>query len=97
MFGCTGPAGPSGAPAGLITGDVRPGNEFKFVRPPHHAAASTFTALADGRLQVTRHAETLFQLPDATPVLAHWHGDHRTDGFATTVGELKVKAKAFRK
>jgi hypothetical protein len=46
-----------------------------------------------GELRVTRHASQLFDLPDRTPVLAHWHGQYRTDGFATTVGELKAKAK----
>jgi hypothetical protein len=30
-----------------------------------------------------------------TPVLAHWHGQYRTDGFSTTVAELKAKAKEF--
>ena len=29
-----------------------------------------------------------------TPVLAHWHGSYRTDGFSTTVGELKEKASS---
>jgi hypothetical protein len=62
---------------------------------PHHAAPSTFAALVDGRLIVTRNATKLFDLPDATPVLAHWHGQWRTDGFATTVGELRGKAQAF--
>jgi hypothetical protein len=28
-------------------------------------------------------------------VLAHWHGQHRTDGFATTVGALKKLAKEW--
>jgi hypothetical protein len=76
-----------------IVGDVRPGGEFKFVAKPHCAAPSTFAALLPGELRVTRYANSLFTLPDDTPVLAHWHGNWRTDGFATTVGELKKKAK----
>jgi hypothetical protein len=31
----------------------------------------------------------LFHLPEDAPVLAHWHGSNRTDGFAMTVGMLK--------
>ena len=78
-----------------ITGEVRPGSEFRFENKPSNAAAATFAALVDGRLVVTRYAAHLFHLPDDTPVLAHWHGQWRTDGFATTVGELKAKAREF--
>jgi hypothetical protein len=80
----------------IITGAVRPGDEFEFRQKPHLAAPSTFAALVDGRLIVTRHATELFDYPNSTPVLAHWHGERRTDGFATSVGELKAKARAFK-
>lgn len=46
---------------------------------------------SSAELRVTRRAADLLDLPE-TPVLAHWHGEWRTDGFATTVGELKDKA-----
>ena len=78
-----------------IGGDLRPGSEFRFTKAPHHAANSTFVALRDGRLFATRHATQLWDLPDDAPVIAHWHGERRTDGFATSVGELKKKAKEY--
>jgi hypothetical protein len=74
------------------TGDLRSGDEFKFVRNPANCASSTFAALIGDGLLVTRRATALFDLPEDTPVLAHWHGQHRTDGFAMTVGMLKAKA-----
>ena len=40
----------------LITGDVRPGAEFQFTAKPSNLAASTFTALVNGKLVVTRCA-----------------------------------------
>jgi hypothetical protein len=52
-------------------------------------------ALVNGEMVVTRRAADLFSLPDDTPILAHWHGQHRTDGFAMTVRLLKDKAKDF--
>jgi hypothetical protein len=83
------------AEQGTITGDVRPGSAFRFACKPSNVATSTFAALVGGGLVVTRQATKLFDLPDDTPVLAHWHGQWRTDGFATTVGELKSKACEF--
>jgi hypothetical protein len=80
----------------LITGDARPGQEFQFATNPSNLAASTFFALVDGRLVVTRRADDLFCLPSETPVLAHWHGSYRTDGFAMTVGILKEKAQVYQ-
>jgi hypothetical protein len=77
-----------------ITGTVRPGTEFEFTAKPTNQSASTFAALTADGLRVTKRAADLFGLPEATPVLAHWHGQWRTDAFATTVGELKTKAKA---
>jgi hypothetical protein len=72
-----------------ITGDVRPGREFQLTAKPTNMARSTFVAAADGNLIVTRRVSDLFALPDETPVVAHWHGEHRTDGFDMTVGSLK--------
>jgi hypothetical protein len=77
----------------FITGDVRQGAQFQFTNPPRRLASSTFSALVDGKLIVTRRATEIFHLPDNTPVLAHWHGEWRTDGFATTIAELKAKAQ----
>jgi hypothetical protein len=74
-----------------ITGDVRPGADFRFTAKPTVAAASTFAALLPDELRFTRRAAELFNLPGDTPVLANWHGAHHTEGFATTVGELKAK------
>lgn len=75
-----------------ITGDVRPGTEFQILTKPTSCASSTFAALTPEGLTVTRRLADLYAYPDDTPVLAHWHGSYRTDGFATTVGELKQKA-----
>ena len=79
-----------------ITGDVQPGEQFRFTCKPSYMARSTFTALVDGKLIVTRRAEDLFKLPDDTAVLAHWHREYRTDGFAMTVKLLKAKAKEWK-
>ena len=76
----------------IIGGDLRPGDEFKFVLNPANCASSTFAALTGDGLLVTRRATDLFHLPKDTPVLAHWHGERGTDGFAMTVGTLKAKA-----
>ena len=75
-----------------ITGDVRPGNEFKVTSSATTKAPATFIAVLTDELRVTRKLSELFDLPDTTPVIAHWHGTHRTDGFTTTVAELKAKA-----
>lgn len=72
--------------------DLRPGAEFSVTTKPSNKAASTFAALTRDGLAVTRRLADLWSLPDNTPVLAHWHGEYRTDGFSTTVGELKSKA-----
>jgi hypothetical protein len=79
-----------------ITGnDIRPRSEFRFTNKPTNCAASTIAAVLPGELRVTRRASDLLNLPENTPVLVHWHGERRTDGFALTVGELKAKAKAY--
>jgi hypothetical protein len=67
-----------------------PARGFGFIATDQ--APSTFAALLPDELRVTKRAADLFKLPDDTPVLAHWHGQWRTDGFATTVGQLKAKA-----
>jgi hypothetical protein len=78
-----------------IDGDVRPGAEFELVCKPSNCAPSTFSALVPDGLFVTRRLTELFRFSDDTPVLAHWHGEWRTDGFATTVGELKARAAVW--
>jgi hypothetical protein len=75
-----------------ITGDVRPGAEFQLTAKPSNMAQSTFAAVLPEEIRVTRRLTELFDLPNDTPVLAHWHGEWRTDGFATTIGELRIKA-----
>jgi hypothetical protein len=82
---------------GIKPGDLRVGEEFQFTNKPTSAAASTFAAVLPDELRVTRYASELFGLPDETPVLAHWHGNWRTDAYATTVGQLKAKAGAVMK
>jgi hypothetical protein len=51
--------------------------------------ASTFIAPDGDAIRVTRRAADLFDLPDATEVLAHWHGQRLTEPFRLTVGTLK--------
>ena len=75
--------------------DLRPGSEFEFTAKPSSMAASTFTAIARERVIVTRRFTSLEMLPPETPVIAHWHGEWRTDAFPSTVGELKAKAEAW--
>lgn len=74
-----------------ITGDIRPGNEFKITTSTTAKAPATFIAVLPSELRVTRRLSELFDLPDDTPVIAQWHGTHRTDGFSTTIAELKAK------
>jgi hypothetical protein len=75
--------------------DLRPGAEFEFTSKPSNMAASTFTAVRPERVIVTRRFTSLESLPAETPVIAHWHGERRTDAFLSTVGELKAKADAW--
>jgi len=74
---------------------VRAGDQFEFILKPSRKSASTFAAITPTGVIVTNRATDLWELPDYTPVLAHWHGHWRTDGFAMTVGLLKAKAAAF--
>ena len=74
-----------------ITGDVRPGHEFKLTNKPQSLSPATFRAALPCELRVTRRFSDLFDLPDETPVVANWHGTHRTDAFTTTVGELRLR------
>ena len=78
-------------PSLRITGSVRPGADFQFTAKPTNQAPAAFAALLPDELRVAKRAADIFGLPDATPVLAHRHGQWRTDGFATTVGELKAR------
>ena len=79
----------------IVGADLRPGAEFKFTAKPSHAAASTFTAITPERVFVTRHFTAIETLPPETPVIAHWHGQYRTDAFLTTVGDLVAKAQEW--
>jgi hypothetical protein len=74
---------------------LRPGSEFEFTSKPSNMAASTFTAITPERVIVTRRFTNLESLPAETPIIAHWHGERRTDAFLSTVGELKAKADAW--
>jgi hypothetical protein len=75
--------------------DLRPGAEFEFTSKPSNMAASTFTAITPERVIVTRRFTSLESLPPDTPVIAHWHGERRTDAVLSTVGELSVKASTW--
>ena len=68
---------------------AQPGPDFRLTATPHALAAATFVAVGPASIQVTRRLADLWPLPDETPVVAHWHGQWRTDGFAMTVGELR--------
>lgn len=72
-----------------ISGDVRPGQDFRLEAKPHNVAAGAFIALSGGEAIVTRRLSSILHLPDDTPVIANWHGQRRTDAFATTVGRLR--------
>jgi hypothetical protein len=75
--------------------DLQPGERFRFTSKPSNMAASTFTAVTPERLVVTRRFVNLRDLPPETPVIAHWHGERRTDAFLSTVGDLAAKAALF--
>jgi hypothetical protein len=72
-----------------ITGDARPGAEFEMQTKPGNLTQATFVAVHGDEIRVVRRMTDVFDLPSITPVVAHWHGGSRTDGFATTVGDLK--------
>lgn len=79
-----------------ITGpDIRPGADFRLTQKPHCCAASTFTAVLPDRVLVTRRLTDVLALTDDVEVLAHWHGERRTDAFATTVGALRTLAAQY--
>lgn len=73
--------------------DLRPGGEFRFTVKPTNMAASTFMAVTTGGVTITRRFSNLQKFAEDTPVIAHWHGDRRTDAFLSTVGDLKAKLK----
>jgi hypothetical protein len=68
---------------------AEPGERFQLTTIPTRMADATFVAVYGTTVHVTRRLSDLLTLPDDTPVVAHWHGQRRTDGFALTVGELK--------
>ena len=76
---------------------ARPGSEFRLTAPARRQSSATFVAVWDGTIRVTRRLSELFDLPDEVPVVAHWHGQFRTDGFALTVGELRLLAEGESK
>jgi hypothetical protein len=80
----------------VITG-ARPGAEFRLTEPANNLSSATFVAVRDGTIYVTRRLSDLFTMADEVPVVAHWHGQYRTDGFAMTVGELRMLAEKERK
>lgn len=72
---------------------IQDGTRFRLLKKATSQAPSTFTARRGDSMHVTRRLADLFDLPDETPVLAHWHGERRTDGFRLTVGALKALAE----
>ena len=79
----------------IVGDDLRNGGEFEFTNKPGNMASALFIAVTDDGIVATRTFTTLVRYPDKTPVIANWHGQHRTDGFLTTVGELKKKATKY--
>src|ERR1700722_1229856 len=75
--------------------DVRLGSDFRLTCKPSNAASATFVAVHDGVILVTRRLIDIIHMPDETPVVAHWHGQHRTDGFSLTIADLKDMAVAW--
>lgn len=73
---------------------ARPGTEFRLTEMANRQSSATFVAVSDGAIHVTRRLADLFGMADGVPVVAHWHGQYRTDGFALTVGELRSLAQA---
>jgi len=73
--------------------ELHPAVEFKFMNTLTSMSASTFSALTEEGLFVSRTFYDLCALPDNTPVMAHWHGARRTDAFVGTLGEFKQMAK----
>ncbi len=80
---------------GIEDEDLREGKEFLLQGKPSNKSKSTFTAIKQGEVLVTRRLDNLFKLSKDTLVIAHWHGQNRTDAFKTTVGELKRLAEKF--
>lgn len=75
---------------------ANPGNEFRLTTKPSNMAQSTFTAITTDKAIVSRRLTDILSLHDDTPVIAHWHGQYRTEAFALTVKELKELAKAYK-
>lgn len=73
--------------------ELKPASEFKFTNTLTSMSASTFSALTEEGLFVSRTFYDLKDLPEETPVMAHWHGARRTDAFVGTLGEFKQLAK----
>lgn len=80
-----------------ITGQYRNGSDFKLTVKPSNMANATFVMPLPDKARVTRRLTDLLELSiySNTPVIANWHGNHRTDAFSTTIGELRQRAKAW--
>ena len=76
----------------FVINGARPGSEFRLTAKATNTSNATFVAVEGSTIHVTRRLSDLFEFPDQTPVVAHWHGERRTDGFALTVGELRLLA-----
>jgi hypothetical protein len=75
---------------------IRSGDDFQLTAKPRSHSAHTFTAFVQpDNVYFTRRVAELFTLPDDTPVLVNWHGAHITEGYATSIGDLKAKAAAI--
>lgn len=79
-----------------IFGTTLPENEFRLTSRPTTVSAATFVAVIPSGVTVTRRVSDLFILVDETPVVAHWHGQYRTDAFKTSVGHLKKLAEEYK-
>lgn len=75
---------------------ANPGSGFRLTTKPSNMAHSTFTAITEDKAIVSRRLTDILSLNDNTPVIAHWHGQYRTEAFALTIKELKELAKAYK-
>jgi len=75
-----------------VEGHPRKGAEFEFYDASLSMKAPIIALTEKAAIYGTSFKQ-IEHLPDETVVIACWHGQYRTDGFLTTVGELRAKAK----
>ena len=78
-----------------VEGSLQAGENFEFCDSSLSRNAP-FIALVAGGAICGQSFKHINHLPDETVVIACWHGKRKTDGFLTTVGELRSKAEKFK-